>query len=190
MILGRASSVYRLRQAQATWNGRFGLILGVILAYTFAGFGVYWLKTGSGTIGVGGSLSNIGGLVWFLPLMVGFPAIALIEDRGPFRALYHPRTTVTIGPDGLTWWKARGGDGRLAWSDLGGAERVVGRFNTFERVFGLSGAEIVSFEGPFKLEGRRKAVSLPAIILEARPMRFIPADPRHPERGCIRGVAA
>jgi hypothetical protein len=190
MTLASAPRVVRLRQAQATWNGRFGLLIVVVLAYTFAGFGVYWLKTGSGTIGVGGSVSNLGGLVWFVPLMIGVPAIVVVADRGPFRALYEPRSTVTVGPDGLAWWTAKGGDGRLAWSDVGGVDRVKGRFATSESIFSLSGKEVVRLDGPFKVDGRRKSVSLPAIVLEMRPNRFVAADPRHPERGCIASVAA
>lgn len=190
MTFGGAPSVFRLRQAQPTWNGRFGLIALAIIAYTFAGFGVYWLKTGSGTVGEGGTVSNLGGLIWFFPLVIGFPAILFVGDRGPFRALYERRTTVTVGPDGLTWWTAKGGDGRLAWSELGGVSRITGKYSTHEPVFALSGEEVVGFEGPFKVEGRRKAVSLPSVILEARPKAFVPADPRHPERGCIASVAA
>ena len=190
MTFGDAPRVVRLRQAQAPRNGRFGLLILAVLAYTFAGFGVYWLKTGSGTIGVGGSVTNLGGLVWFLPLMIGFPAIVAVADRGPFKSLYEPRTTVTVGPDGLAWWTAKGGDGRLAWSDLGGVDRIKGRFATSESIFSLSGKEVVRLDGPFKVEGRRASVSLPAVVLEMRPNRFIAADPHHPERGCIVSVAA
>jgi hypothetical protein len=190
MTFGGAPSVFRLRQAHPTGNSRFCLITLALFAYTFAGFGVYWLKTGSGTVGEGGTVSNLGGLIWFFPIAIGFPAILFIEDRGPLRALYDLRTTVTVGPDGLTWWTAKGGDGRLAWSELGGVSRITGKYSTYEAVFALSGEEVVGFEGPFKVEGRRKSVSLPVIILEARPKAFVAADPRHPERGCIMAVAA
>jgi hypothetical protein len=185
MTFGGAPSVFRLRQAQPTWNGRLGLVAFAVLAYTFAGFGVYWLKTGSGTVGEGGTVSNLGALIWMFPLVISFPAIAFMGDRGPLRGLYERRTTVTVGPDGLAWWTAKGGDGRLAWSELGGASRIRGTYNTYEPVFALSGEEAVTLAGPFKVEGRRKSVSLPSIILEARPKQFMPIDPRHPERGCL-----
>ena len=184
MTSGQTPGVFRLRQAQPAWNGRFGLLALATVAYIFAGFGVYWLRTGSWTVGDGGTVSNLGGLIWFFPA-VGFLAIVLVRDRGMFRALYDPRTTVVVGPDGLAWWTAKAGDGRLAWSELGGVSRFKARYNTFEPVYAISGAEIVGFEGPFNLEGRRKSVNLPTIILEARPNDYVPIDPKHPERGCV-----
>ena len=156
-----------------------------VLAYTFAGFGVYWLKTGSGTVGEGGTVSDLGGVIWLFPLLIGVPAILLFGEHGPFRSLYAPRTSITVGPDGLTWWTAKGGDGRLAWSALGGVSRLPKRYSTFEPVYALSGKEVVGFDGPFNVEGRRKSVTLSTIILEARPEAFVAIDPRHPERGCV-----
>ena len=176
MTFGGAPSLFRLRQAQPTWNGRFGLILFAILAYTFAGFGVYWLKTGSGTVGDGGDGVNLGGLIWMLPLVIGFPALLFVGDRGPFRGLYERRTTVTVGPDGLTWWTAKNGDGRLAWANLGGVSRFRSRYFTSEPVFTLSGEEAVTLTGPFKVEGRRKSVSLPSIDPDAPAEAVIPVD--------------
>jgi hypothetical protein len=98
-------------------------------------------------------VSNLGGLIWLFPLMIGFPAILFVGDRGPFSALYAQRTTVTVGPDGLTWWTAKGGDGRLPWSELGGVSRITGKYSTYEAVFAPSGEEVVGFEGPFKVRG-------------------------------------
>jgi len=186
MTFGGAPSVFRLRQANPTGNGLLGLILTAILVYTVAGFGVYWLQTGSTTIGQGGRLADLGGLVWFGPIAIVFPALVAIGDRGPFRALHDARTTITVGPDGIAWWTARAGDGHLAWPQVGGVSRTRTRYRTTERVFLRAGAEAVSFEGPFTVEGRPRSVSLPAIFLEARPTSFVPIDPRHPERGCVR----
>jgi hypothetical protein len=185
MTFGGAPTVFRLRQAQATRNWRLGLLALATVAYTFAGSGVYWLKTGSGTVGEGGTVSNLGALIWFFPAAGFLLMILILKDRGPFRAFYDPRTTVTVDPDGLSWWTAKAGDGRLAWSDLGGVSRIKGRDSTYEPVYGMSAEEVIAFEGPFKVEGRRKSVSLPTIILEARPNNFVPIDPGHPERGCV-----
>ena len=186
MTHGGAPTVLRLRQKHPTPNGRLGFLAMASILYTFAGFGVYWLRTGSGTVGEGGHVSTPGGLVWFGPLVIGVLAALLIEDRGPLRALYFPRATVSVSADALKWWTPRGGAGCLAWADLGGASRFVrGRDKTTETVFTVSGVEAASIEGPFTIEGTRRSVNLPSVILDARPRDFMPLDPRHPERGCL-----
>jgi hypothetical protein len=195
MTSGGARGVIRLRQSKPKWNWRAGLVAFATLAYTFAGFGAYWLRTGSWTVGEGGTVSNLGGLIWFLPAVAFAVVIVVINDRGPFTALYDARTTVVVGPDGLEWWTAKAGEGRLVWSCFGSVSRIRAqdtraREGTRESVFELSGKEVVAFEGPFKVEGRRKSVSLPTIIFEARPDLVAPTDPRHPERGCVRRSAS
>jgi hypothetical protein len=177
--------VLRLRQRHPTPNARLGLLVAVVLVFTFAGFVVYWQGTGSWTVGEGGTISNLGGVVWFAPLMLGFPAALLIGDRGPFRALYRPRTTLTISADGLAWQTAASGSTSLAWAELGGVSRFVNRGVTTESVFDVSGHELARLEGPFTAEGSRQSVSLPVVILDWRPKDFVALDPRHPERGCL-----
>jgi hypothetical protein len=184
MTFGGRPTVLRLRQKQAAPNGRFGLLAGAALAFFCLGFVAYWWRTGSWTIEAG-TISNLGALVWFGPLLIGFTTTLLIGDRGPFRAFYHPRTTLTVSADGLGWWTAKGGAQRLAWSELGGVSRFTNKSTTTETVFDVSGREIVTLEGPFAIEGSRRAVSLPAVILDARPREFFALDPNHPERGCL-----
>lgn len=93
----------------------------------FAGFVVYRLVTGSWTIGVGGRMSNLGGLLWIGPLIVGV-ALILIGRHGKLRALWRPRLTLQVDRDGLAW-RADGPDGRKAgsvgWSDV---DRLRPRF--------------------------------------------------------------
>ena len=62
------------------------ITLGVIV-YVFAGFFVYWLITGSGTIGDGGTVSDIGGFVWFGPLFA-WGLVCVVGPRGPFRRFW------------------------------------------------------------------------------------------------------
>ena len=185
MTFGGRPSVLRLRQKWAMPNGRLGFLAACALVFTFAGFVVYWWRTGSWTVGEGGTISNLGALIWLAPLMIGFTTALLIGDRGPFRALYVPRTTVTISADGLAWWTAKGGASRLAWSELGGVSRFVNKRVTTETVFDLSGKELAALDGPFVIDGSRRTVSLPTVILDVRPLDFFPLDPRHPERGCL-----
>jgi len=185
MTFAGRPSVLRLRQKRAMPNGRLGFLAGGAVVFTFAGFVVYWWRTGSGTVGEGGTISNLGALVWWAPLMIGFSTAWLIGDRGPFRALYVPRTTVTISADGLAWWTANGGSSLLAWSELGGVSRFGNGRVTTETVFDLSGKELATLEGPFVVDGSRRTTSLPTAILDVRPLEFLPLDPRHPERGCL-----
>ena len=93
----------------------------------FAGFVVYWLVTGSWTIGVGGRISNLGGLLWIGPLIVGV-ALILIGPHGKLRTLWKPRLRLQVDRVGLAW-EAEGPDGReagsVAWSDV---DRLRPRF--------------------------------------------------------------
>ena len=77
----------RLRGA-AEPNGLHGLVMVAVVIYTFAGFWVYWLKTGHTTVGEGGTVTTVGSLVWIGPLMAWYLLYALIGDRGPFRVLW------------------------------------------------------------------------------------------------------
>src|SRR4249920_2948615 len=104
MTFGGRPSVLRLRQEGAMPNGRFGMLAAGAIVFTFAGFVVYWWRTGSWTVGEGGTISNLGALVWLAPLVIGFTTVLLIGDRGPFRVFFQPRTTLTVSADGLTWW--------------------------------------------------------------------------------------
>lgn len=54
-----------------------------VIAYTFAGFFVYWLITGSGTVGIGGRVSDLGSFIWAGPLFAWL-TVYLTGRRGPF----------------------------------------------------------------------------------------------------------
>ena len=56
----------------------------LVIAYTFAGFAVYWLRTQSTTV-LTGTLSDLGALVWFGPLVIGGLVTVVFGDRGPLR---------------------------------------------------------------------------------------------------------
>jgi hypothetical protein len=74
----------------------------VVLAWTFGGSGVYWLMTGSLTVGEGGPISNVAGAIWFGPLFAwGF--LWFMGARGPFRRLWHTPSSFTIDRAGISW---------------------------------------------------------------------------------------
>jgi hypothetical protein len=89
-------TVVRLRQRTAEPNRAGTVLMMVVIAYTFAAGGVYWLKTGSTTLGVGGVLTPLGQALAFGPFFAWVPIYLLVGDRGPFRALYLPRSTIDL----------------------------------------------------------------------------------------------
>jgi hypothetical protein len=119
----RAVGIYIQREAEV---GRaLAVLLTVAVVWPFAGFVVYWLVTGSWTIGVGGRMSNLGGLLWVGSLVVA-AALARLGPRGKLRALWQPRLTLRVDRVGLAWQTERP-DGRasgsVAWSDVDGLRR-------------------------------------------------------------------
>jgi hypothetical protein len=116
----RAVGTYIQREAEV--GHALPVLLTIGGVWFFAGFVVYWLVTGSWTIGVGGRMSNLGGLVWVGPLVVG-TALILVGPRGRLRALWQPRTTLRVDPVGLAWEPERLGGrapGSVTWSDVEG----------------------------------------------------------------------
>lgn len=183
---GSVSRVVRLRQKDLAPNGRLGFLALIALVYAFTGFGVYWLLTDSRTVGRGGTVSTLGLLIWFGPLIIGGLVVWVAGDRGPFHALHEPRVTVSLADGGVSWSPSAAGPGEVVWSDLGGASRSLLRHDrTVETLFSVSGSELASLRGPFIVDGGRRTVSLPTVIVEARPDRFMSVDPGHPERGCL-----
>ena len=96
-----------------------GVLTVAAIVYTFAGFWVYWLRTGETTVGDGGFLSSLGGLVWMGPLLAWGIVYLLIGDRGPFKALYLTRSTVDVSDRGLSWWTPTA-ESQWSWNSIGG----------------------------------------------------------------------
>ena len=160
------------------------LMLG-ILVYTFAGFWVYWLGTGSTTVGVGGRVSDLGGLVWMGPIITLGLVLLAIGDRGPFKVLYLPRSTVDLGDDGLSWWTPSAA-GRAAWGSIGGVSCLGDNAGQITTVFDPTGAEIWSITGVMSDQRTGRAARLPDVILEVRLDQFEAVDPKRPGNGCVR----
>jgi hypothetical protein len=165
--------------------GLFGLLL---LAYTFAGFGVYYLLTGSTTVGVGGRVTDLGGLIWFGPLFVGWLVMLLGVDRGPFRRLYLPRTRLLATGDGLAW-RSPTTDGEAAWAEIGGVSSVGGGPGRLTTVYEPGGRPLAELRGEFEDVRTRDRRSVPERIVELHPDRFEPVDPARPADGCARREA-
>ena len=179
----------RLRQRQAKRNGRLGLICLLATLYTFAGFGVFWLRTGSWTIGVGGTFTPLGDLVWMSPQFT-VVAIVFVGDRGPFRAFYQPRATLEIDANGLVRWAPTSGRRQLDWGEIGGISSLGVGVGALTFVYDREGREVLSIDGEFRDERSRRRRNLPALVIAEKPGLFEAADPRHPERGCVRREVA
>jgi hypothetical protein len=92
----------RYRQSKLDPHPFFTLVSVGIIVYIFAGFFVYWLITGSSEVGYGGTVSNIGELVWFGPIFVWLGVYA-IGRRGPFARFWFEPFTISVDRQGLTW---------------------------------------------------------------------------------------
>jgi hypothetical protein len=175
----------RLRHQVAEPNGLHGILMVAVLVITFGGAFVYWLRTGSGTVGDGGTVSNIGGLVWFGPLFLWVVVYFFIGDRGPFAALYLPRSTIDVRDDGISWTTPKGTD-RWDWDAIGGISCLGDGTGQATTVFDPSGVELGSIAGPFADQRTKRAVRLPDLILERRLDLFEAVDARNPGNGCVR----
>ncbi len=156
-----------------------------IIVYTFAGFWVYWLRTGETTVGHGGTLSSLGGLVWTGPLFAWAVVYFFIGDRGPFRALYLPRSTVDVGDDGLSWWTPTA-ESRWGWDAIGGVSCLGDGTAQATTVYDPAGVELGSITGPMTDTRTRRASRLPEVILEVRLDLFEALNPKYPGNGCVR----
>lgn len=97
---GRA--IGRYRQTVSDPKPLFAIVGMAVVVYTFAGFFVYWLITGSGTVGIRGRVSDLGSVVWAGPLFA-WGAVYLTGRRGPFIRLWREPVTVTVDSQTLTW---------------------------------------------------------------------------------------
>lgn len=179
----------RLRHRMAEPNGRMGALLLGLLIYTFAGFWVYWLKTGHTTVGVGGRITLIGELVWIGPLMAWGLLYFVIGDRGPFKALYLPRSTVDIGHDGLSWWAPTAAS-QWDWEAIGGVSCLGDGTGQVTSVYDPTGVELGSITGAMADRRTRRAARLPEAILEVRLDLFEALNPKYPGNGCVRRSAS
>jgi hypothetical protein len=160
-----------------------------ILVYTFAGFGVFWLRTGSTRIGDGGTFTGLGDLVWMGPIFAWGVVFLLVGPRGPFRALWSTPTRITLDRAGVSWRLRNGDAGSCPWEEFGGASSGVDHRAKWRAIFHRDGHELIGFEAPLVDEATGRKVRLPLLIVRARPDLFEPLDPNHPERACVRRAA-
>jgi hypothetical protein len=165
-----------------------GVVTWSTLAYTLAGFGVFWLLTGSTTIGHGGAFTGAGDIVWMGPLLV-CGGVWLVGPRGWLRRLWARPVRITIDRDGLAWTLANRSAGACPWADLGGVSSGVDHRSRWRAVFYRDGKELFGFAAPLVDETTGRRVQLPVLISDLRPDLFEPLDPRHPERACVRRTA-
>jgi hypothetical protein len=165
-----------------------GILSYAVLAYTIAGFVVFWLVTGSGTIGEGGTWTTLGGIVWVGPIFAWF-AVWVAGPRGELRRLWARPVRITIDRDGIAWTLSNLGAGTCSWSGLGGVSSGVDHRVRWRVVFGVDGTELFGFAAPLVDEATGRRAELPNLVSRARPDLFEPLDARHPGRACVRRSA-
>jgi hypothetical protein len=185
---GRPPLPIRLRQSRPEPGNLIGIVTWAVLAYTFAGFGVFWLLTGSTRIGEVGTWTTVGGIVWIGPIFAWF-VVWLVGPRGWLRHLWARPVRITIDRDGLAWTLANRSAGACRWADLGGVSSGVDHRVRWRAVFHRDGSELFTFAAPLVDETTGRRVQLPELISQLRPDLFEPLDPRHPERACVRRTA-
>lgn len=179
-------AVVHLRHRSARAGAGLGLGSLVALGYTFAGFGVFWLQTGRGTIGEDGyRFTTIGNILWMAPLFLWF-VVFLIGDRGPFARLWLKRGTIEITANGMAWSDPCDGAGRVNWDDLAGVSELNWGASTLTSLFDQEGRTVVMLTRDFRRADSRRWVHVPVAVVAAQPGLFEPIDERHPVRGCVR----
>ncbi len=160
-----------LRQAGRPDPGNFfSLAAGAIIIYIFAGFFVYWQKTGSWTIGTGGHMTDLGALIWLGPLVV-WMGVYLVGPRGPFTRLWYPPARMNVDRDGIEW-NVDGQTGRVTWSDVREVgDRMSSREATNCSIKNLDGRTLARV--PARVVGPSGVrQSLVNLVIEARPDLF------------------
>lgn len=178
--------VIHLRHRRARPGAGITLLSLAVLAYTFAGFGVFWLQTGRGTIGEDGyRFTTLGNIVWMAPLFAWF-AVFLLGDRGPFARLWLKRGTIDITANRMTWSDPSDGTGQVTWDDLAGVSELYMGDSTLTSIFDREGRTIAMLKRDFRRSDSRQWVHVPVAVLEVQPRLFEPVDLRQPQKGCIR----
>lgn len=186
----------RLRELKPTLNHRGLLVIAFSMAWVFAGAFVYWLKTGSTTIGVGGTLTNLGALIMFGPFFLSF-LLFWARPIGPLRVFYWPPVEFLIDDEQLAWQGAGLTPRAVTWSELGGAAAyfpwewsgTIGLSRT--TLYTLQGEQIQVPGGWFRdLETGQRA-NIPDLIVRLHPERYelLPA-PLKPGDACALKAGA
>lgn len=149
-----------------------------VIAYTFAGFFVYWLITGSGTIGIGGRVSDFGSVIWLGPFFV-LGAVYLIGRRGPFAVLWREPIIVSVNGQTLAW-EEEGRSGSTSWDAVTEIRPRFTFLTTREAVFvsiaAADGHTIIDLPMTLteveRVGWRRRKTTLLDLAVAYRPDRF------------------
>lgn len=182
---GSRPAVVRLLQRRPDPNNLMGAFAIASTMWLFAGFGVLWLRTGSGTVGERGSFTLIGDAVWIGPLFV-LTLAYMLGPRRWFRRLWEDPVRLVIEDRGITWILGNGKSGFGSWDDVGGISSGADWRGPWRSLRGRGGEELVALRGPFADEATKRPVALPKLLPWLRPDLFEPLDGRHPERACVR----
>ena len=162
-----------------------GVLAVAVIVYTFAGFWVYWLRTGLTRVSDSGEISPLGELVWVGPLFAWTVVYFVIGDRGPFKALYLPRSTVDVGDEGLSWWTPTA-ESQWGWDAIGGVSCLGDGTAQATTVYDPAGIELGSITGVMADTRTGRGARLPEAILEVRLDLFEALNPKYPGNGCVR----
>jgi hypothetical protein len=154
------------------------------LIVVFGGFAVLKVVSGSASIGDRGSVSDLGFIVWFGPILV-IGLLLLVGPRGPASRLYRARILVSLDADGIAWWVEGqpGSPNRAAWSSIVAVREAFSvRFDDADcRLVDPSGNTIAWLPGllvrvdPPDHRSRPtsyKTLWLPSLVIAMRPDRY------------------
>jgi hypothetical protein len=179
----------RYRQSDLDGHPVFVLITVGVILYVFAGFFVYWLITGSGKIGYGGTISGIGELVWMGPLFA-WGLVYAIGRRGPFARLWLEPIIVSTSHDRL-WWTQGDSVSSADWDAIATIRSSLFEWWKSQRYVMVAApdgsiiAKLPMWLTDIEHSGRRrKRTSMMDLAIAARPDRF------RFEGGALRSVSA
>jgi hypothetical protein len=155
------------------------------VAYVFAGFLVYWLRTGEVRVRAG-TMTELGALVWLVPFFATC-LVYTVGDIGPLKRLWHERLMVELTGDGLRWGPGGSAGEAIAWDNVGGVSASGSGHAARTRVLDRAGSDVTVFEGSVRRGRYSGSTDLGWEVAAVRPdlYRFIGA--RHSTfRGCVR----
>lgn len=160
-----------IRQDHPALNGIGLVVLYAFLAWPLIGFWVYWLRTGLWTIR-GGTISDVGTLVWFGPLFLGVFLVAM-SPRGPLRWLFEPPYEVSLDEHVIAWARPDGAVRSTDWGNVGGVATAGYELSWDTIVRDLAGEEVIRFSGlSFRDLRTGWKGRLPSAVILVRPDRY------------------
>jgi hypothetical protein len=180
-----------LRERYPVPNALFGGVCLELILWMCAVFLVYYMKTGSWTIGVGWTILPPGDILFLAPMLTWL-AVLIVGPRGPFRQLYDIPQNVEVDANAIRWVEKSGERREVDFRTLGGISLSDVRSGRRARLFDEHGADMGELPGNLVDLRSGRAALLSEVVVSVRPDRYemLPTRFRQRSRSCALRMKA